>query len=65
MKQPSLDKLLNVVDSKYTLVVAVAKRARLLNEGANPLEQGEYIKPVTTAMHELANEKISYKRIQE
>ena len=64
MKQPSLDKLLNVVDSKYTLVVAVAKRARLLNEGEKAFAHGNYIKPVTTAMHELADEHISYKRLK-
>ncbi|MDW7673743.1 MAG: DNA-directed RNA polymerase subunit omega [Bacillota bacterium] len=64
MKQPSLDRLLNVVDSKYTLVVAVAKRARMLNEGTKPLAEGDYIKPVTAAMHELADKKITYRKLK-
>jgi DNA-directed RNA polymerase subunit omega len=64
MKQPSLDKLLRIVDSKYTLVVAVAKRARLLNNGEISSVQGDFIKPVTKAMHELAENKIVCKRLK-
>ncbi|MBS4025315.1 MAG: DNA-directed RNA polymerase subunit omega [Clostridia bacterium] len=64
MKQPSLDKLLRVVDSKYTLVVAVAKRARLLNNGEISSVQGDFIKPVTIAMHELAENKIICRRLK-
>ncbi len=37
MLYPSIDKLLTMVDSKYTLVVAASKRARRLNEGEQPL----------------------------
>jgi DNA-directed RNA polymerase subunit omega len=64
MKQPSLDKLLKAVDSKYTLVVAVAKRARAINNGEVSSAQGDFIKPVTKAMHELADNKITYKRLK-
>ncbi len=34
MLYPSIDRLLDKVDSKYSLVVAAAKRARLLRDGA-------------------------------
>ncbi|OEF98530.1 DNA-directed RNA polymerase subunit omega [Desulfuribacillus alkaliarsenatis] len=37
MLYPSIDKLLTMVDSKYTLVIAASKRARRLNEGEEPL----------------------------
>lgn len=33
MLYPSIDELMHKVDSKYTLVVAAAKRARFLREG--------------------------------
>lgn len=33
MLYPSIDELMNKVDSKYTLVVAAAKRARNLRDG--------------------------------
>jgi len=32
MIYPSVDKLLNIVDSKYMLVHAIAKRARIMKE---------------------------------
>ncbi|MEA4893351.1 MAG: DNA-directed RNA polymerase subunit omega, partial [Peptococcaceae bacterium] len=37
MRQPSIDKLLKQMDSKYGLVVAAAKRAREITDGAKPV----------------------------
>ncbi len=55
MRQPSLDQLNEVVDNKYALVVAVARRARQLADGATPLVDGlETSKPVTLALEEIA-----------
>lgn len=34
---PSIDKLLEKVDSKYTLVIAASRRARILKEGGQLL----------------------------
>lgn len=34
---PSIDKLLDKVDSKYSLVIAAAKRARIIKNGDNVL----------------------------
>lgn len=62
MNQPSLDVLREQVDSRYTLVVSVAKRARQLLDGAKPLVEVDSPKPVTIAMHELAEGKIHYER---
>jgi len=59
MKQPSLDILMSQVDSKYTLVVAAAKRARVLmsNPGSEELKD---MKPVSKALEEIAQNKISF-----
>ncbi|HWI55230.1 MAG TPA: DNA-directed RNA polymerase subunit omega [Desulfobacteria bacterium] len=62
MKQPSLDALMSHVDSKYTLVVAAAKRARELTEGSHKLVESESYKPVTIALQEIAENKINYER---
>lgn len=34
MLYPSIDEMLNKVDSKYSLVVAASRRARMLRDGA-------------------------------
>jgi DNA-directed RNA polymerase subunit omega len=50
------------VDSKYTLVVAAAKRARMLTEGENKLVETKSYKPVTVALEEIARDHIGYER---
>lgn len=62
MNQPSLDVLRDRVDSRYTLVVCVAKRARQLLDGAQPLVEVASSKPVTVAMQELSEGKVLYER---
>ncbi len=62
MKQPSLDVLMKKVDSKYTLVVAAAKRARELTEGEEKTVGTESYKPVTIALEEIAQNKVGYER---
>ncbi len=62
MKQPSLDLLLKRVDSKYTLVVAAAKRAREITESGLKTGEGDSCKPVTVALEEIAENKITYER---
>ena len=59
---PSLSDLMKNVDSKYTLVVAVAKRARQLTEGSSKLVRCNSDKPVTIAIHEVYEGKITYLR---
>jgi len=65
MKQPSLDLLMQKVDSKYTLVVAAAKRARMLmGDPANEnLQKG--VKPVSIALQEIADGKLHFERTRE
>jgi DNA-directed RNA polymerase subunit omega len=62
MNQLSLDELMEKVDSRYTLVVVAAKRARALTEKGSGREDGALSKPVTAALKEIVQDKISYKR---
>jgi DNA-directed RNA polymerase subunit omega len=61
-----LDGLLEHVDSKFTLVNVVTKRAKQLNNGAPALtENANPNKPVSTAFNEVALGKIPYRRTRE
>ena len=63
MIKPSVDELLEMVDSRYTLVVEVAKRARQLIDGATPLiENDSFLRPVSIATHEVHEGKVTYER---
>ena len=64
MIYPPLSSLLSKVDSRYTLVVATAKRARQLSEGAHKLTRCISEKPVTIALNEINENKISYVRVK-
>jgi DNA-directed RNA polymerase subunit omega len=50
------------MDSRYTLVVTVSKRARQLTDGAEPLTRFHSDKPVTLAIHEIAEGKVEHFR---
>lgn len=61
MIYPSVDKLLRKVDSKYTLVIASAKRARELMQQTKPMGT----KPVTAALEEIEQGIITYQRVKQ
>ena len=63
MNQPSMDLLRERVDSRYTLVALTAKRARQLLEGSKPLAECDSDKPVTIALHEIAEDKVGWERV--
>lgn len=63
MNAPTLDELMEKVDSRYTLVVITAKRARVLTERGSAKVEEASSKPVTAALKEIAQNKIGYKRI--
>ena len=63
--EPSMDQLLRHVDSKYTMVVAAAKRARQLLDGKPPLIEPRSTKPVSIALEELAAGKLQYRRTRQ
>ncbi|MEX0992101.1 MAG: DNA-directed RNA polymerase subunit omega [Actinomycetota bacterium] len=73
--EPKLDDLLKSVDSKYTLVVVAAKRAREINSYYSQLGEGrgEFVpplvetgglrsKPLSISLQEIAEEKVAYER---
>lgn len=62
MIYPSIQTLLEKVDSRYTLVVVTSKRARQLVDGAPKLTKCASDKPVTVAINEIAEDKITYVR---
>ncbi|MDF2521837.1 MAG: DNA-directed polymerase subunit omega [Clostridia bacterium] len=62
MIYPTLKTLLEKVDSKYTLVVAVSKRARQIVDGQPKLTKVTSNKPVTVAVNEIAEGKVIYER---
>lgn len=62
MIEPSISSLLSKVDSRYTLVVLVAKRARQLVDGAPRLTNVKSDKEVTIAINEINENKITYTR---
>ena len=62
MIEPPIKSLMDKVDSRYTLVVATAKRARQLAEGAHKLTKYSSEKAVTLAIHEISENKITYTR---
>ncbi|MGE5416915.1 MAG: DNA-directed RNA polymerase subunit omega [Acidobacteriota bacterium] len=64
MVPPSLNQLMEMADSKYAIVVAVAKRARVLSEAKRKDEDWRLSSMVTVALEELKEGKlkINYKR---
>lgn len=62
MIYPPLSSLMGKTDSRYTLVVATAKRARQLSDGAHKLTRCNSEKPVTIALNEINENKITYIR---
>jgi DNA-directed RNA polymerase subunit omega len=62
MMQLSLDELMGKVDSRYTLVVVAAKRARVITEKGKDMADVIHNKPVITALMEISQNRIGYKR---
>ncbi|MNC24433.1 DNA-directed RNA polymerase subunit omega [compost metagenome] len=63
MLYPSIDKLLDKVDSKYSLVVAASKRARMLKDSAKTdLKNPKAHKQVGVALEELYGDYIQFEK---
>lgn len=61
---PSIDKMLDKVDSKYSLVVAAARRARQLRDGATTdIRSPKSFKYVGIALEEIDSDLVKYERI--
>jgi len=59
-----LNKLMEKVDSRYTLVCVVASRAREIVEHPDKSSDVE-LKPVTAAVDDLLEGRISYDRLED
>ncbi|MDR0570530.1 MAG: DNA-directed RNA polymerase subunit omega [Clostridiales Family XIII bacterium] len=62
MLYPSINVIREKADSRYTLVILAAKRARDLIEGKAVLTEEDTEKPVSIAAYEIAEDLITYKR---
>jgi DNA-directed RNA polymerase subunit omega len=75
--EPRIDALLAQVDSKYSLVILAAKRAREINSYYQQLGEGrgEFVpplvetgslrsKPLSIALDEIAEAKVTYERAE-
>jgi DNA-directed RNA polymerase subunit omega len=73
--EPNIDDLLERVDSKYTLVILAAKRAREINSYYSQLGEGrgEFVpplvetgglrnKPLSISLEEIAEDKVTFER---
>ena len=55
MTDPPLDEILEKIDSRFTLVIEVSKRARQLIHGARQTTACDSVKPISIAIHEINN----------
>ena len=62
MLYPSINELKKKVDSRYTLVILAAKRARDILSGKPILTEAAAEKPVSIAANEIAEDLITNKR---
>ena len=56
--KPSVTDLLKIIDNRYMLIIATAKRARQIAAGSTPLTKVQADSPVTLAANEIAEGKI-------
>ncbi|HBV96538.1 MAG: DNA-directed RNA polymerase subunit omega [Peptococcaceae bacterium BICA1-7] len=63
----TLDELMEKVDSRYTLVVVAAKRARVLTEKRESEKANGFPvrKPVTEALKDISHGRIRYRRTRQ
>ena len=65
MLYPSINKIRTKVDSRYTLVILAAKRARDIIDGMPKLTEADVEKPVSIAAYEIAEDLITYREAAE
>ena len=64
MIKPGISELSKCVDSRYTLVAMVAKRARMIGESGKGLVECDSKKAVSIAVEEIAAGRVGYIRPQ-
>ncbi len=58
MRYPSIDKLLEKIDSKYKLVYAASKVARIIEDEKLQIENATCVKSIGMALEEILNDKV-------
>jgi DNA-directed RNA polymerase subunit omega len=58
MRYPSIDKLLDKIDSKYKLVYAASKVARIIEDEKLVVENAQCVKSIGMALEEILNDKV-------
>ncbi|MFA5470816.1 MAG: DNA-directed RNA polymerase subunit omega [Acholeplasmataceae bacterium] len=58
MRYPSIDKLLEKIDSKYKLVYAASKVARIIEDEKLQIENAACVKSIGMALEEILNGKV-------
>ncbi len=61
MRYPSIDKLLEKIDSKYKLVYAASKVARIIEDEKLQVENAQCVKSIGVALEEILNNKVEIK----
>ena len=59
---PTVTDLLKIVDNRYELVIAAAKRARQISAGSTPLTSVKEKSVVTLAANEIAEGKVEIQK---
>jgi len=59
MIYPELNKLVEKAGNRYTLIIEASKRARQIIDGSTPLVECENENPVTIAVNEISEDKIT------
>ena len=65
MLYPSINEIRKKADSRYTLVILAAKRARDIIDGKPKLTEADVDKPVSIGANEIAEDLITYRREEE
>lgn len=65
MIYPSIDQLLHKIDSKYSLVVVAARRARQLNGTDGEHVKSNARKPVAVALEEIMENSLHFRRLRD
>jgi DNA-directed RNA polymerase subunit omega len=62
LNKPPLNQMMDYVDSKYTLVIVAAKRARLTIDSNPDMLHTDMLNPVSLALEDIAAGKIEWQR---
>ena len=65
LNKPPLNQMMPYVDSKYTLVIVAAKRARLTIDSSQDMLHTDMLNPVSLALEEIAEGKLEWQRTKD